>query len=196
MGQNNKIESLTESLKEKNNELRISVEELSSIKEEMRNGNDKAVIISNRMEDCIEDKKKFGQKIVSLEEALGRAEIELKKEKKYHATEVEDINSSIKQGKIELGKEMKSHIEEINKLEQHLKSITVEKDDSESRLSFLQLELSQTNNKYDDEKYVQNNKIESLTESLKEKNNELRISVEELSSIKEEMRNGNDKAVI
>merc|ERR1712238_34975 len=159
--QNNKIESLTESLKEKNNELRISVEELSSIKEEMRNGNDKAVIISNRMEDCIEDKKKFGQKIVSLEEALGRAEIELKKEKKYHATEVEDINSSmIKQGKIELGKEMKSHIEEINKLEQHLKSITVEKDDSESRLSLLQLELNQTNNKYDDEKYVQNNKIE------------------------------------
>merc|ERR1712238_180089 len=195
--QNNKIESLTESLKEKNNELRISVEELSSIKEEMRNGNDKAVIISNRMEDCIEDKKKFGQKIVSLEEALGRAEIELKKEKKYHATEVEDINSSmIKQGKIELGKEMKSHIEEINKLEQHLKSITVEKDDSESRLSLLQLELNHTNNKYDDEKYVQNNKIESLTESLKEKNNELRISVEELSSIKEEMRNGNDKAVI
>merc|ERR1712238_407360 len=195
--QNNKIESLTESLKEKNNELRISVEELSSIKEEMRNGNDKAVIISNRMDDCIEDKKKFGQKIVSLEEALGRAEIELKKEKKYHATEVEDINSSmIKQGKIELGKEMKSHIEEINKLEQHLKSITVEKDDSESRLSLLQLELNQTNNKYDDEKYVQNNKIESLTESLKEKNNELRISVEELSSIKEEMRNGNDKAVI
>merc|ERR1712238_334190 len=159
--QSNKIESLTESLKEKNNELRISVEELSSIKEEMRNGNDKAVIISNRMDDCIEDKKKFGQKIVSLEEALGRAEIELKKEKKYHATEVEDINSSmIKQGKIELGKEMKSHIEEINKLEQHLKSITVEKDDSESRLSLLQLELNQTNNKYDDEKYVQNNKIE------------------------------------
>merc|ERR1711957_378799 len=147
-------------------------------------------------EDCIEDKKKFGQKIVSLEEALGRAEIELKKEKKYHATEVEDINSSIKQGKIELGKEMKSHIEEINKLEQHLKSITVEKDDSESRLSLLQLELNQINNKYDDEKYVQNNKIESLTESLKEKNNELRISVEELSSIKEEMRNGNGKAVI
>merc|ERR1712238_540506 len=197
MGQNNKIESLTESLKEKNNELRISVEELSSIKEEMRNGNDKAVIISNRMEDCIEDKKKFGQKIVSLEEALGRAEIELKKEKKYHATEVEDINSSmIKQGKLELGKETWAHIEEINKLEQHLKSITVEKDDSESRLSLLQLELNQINNKYDDEKYVQNNKIESLTESLKEKNNELRISVEELSSIKEEMRNGNDKAVI
>merc|ERR1711957_889984 len=131
----------------------------------MRNGNDKAVIISNRMEDCIEDKKKFGQKIVSLEEALGRAEIELKKEKKYHATAMEDINSSmIKQGRIELGKEMKSHIEEINK--------------------------------YNDEKYVQNNKIESLTESLKEKNNELWISVEELSSINEEMRNGNDKAVI
>ena len=39
--------------KKKNNELRISVEELSLIKEEMKNGNDKVVIISNRMEDCI-----------------------------------------------------------------------------------------------------------------------------------------------
>jgi len=27
------------------------------------------------------------------EEALGRAEMELKKEKQYHATEVEDINN-------------------------------------------------------------------------------------------------------
>ena len=46
------------------------------------------------MEDCIKDKKIFGQKIVSLEKDLRRAEIELKKEKKYHATEVEDINKS------------------------------------------------------------------------------------------------------
>ena len=32
--------------------------------------------------------------LVSLEEALERAGIELKKEKKYHATEVEDMNNS------------------------------------------------------------------------------------------------------
>ena len=83
---------------------------------------------------------------------------------------------------------MKSHIEEINKLELHPESVTTEKEDSESRLSFLQLELSQTNNKYDDEKHVQNNKIESVTESLKGNNNELRINVEKLSSIKEQMK--------
>ena len=40
-------------MKGKNNELRINAEELSSIKEQMKNDNDKAVIISNHMEDYI-----------------------------------------------------------------------------------------------------------------------------------------------
>ena len=171
-----------EKLLEKDEELTIKNEAMTSlrkiqiqIKEEMDNLKNSHIknttSVSNSMNEYVKDAKKIAKEIVFLKKM-------------------------IQQGKIELGEEMKSHIEEINKLEQHLKSITVEKDDSESRLSLLQLELNQTNNKYDDEKYVQNNKIESLTESLKEKNNELRISVEELSSIKEEMRNGNDKAVI
>ena len=40
-------------MKGKNNELRINAEELSSIKEQMKYDNNKAVIISNRMEDYI-----------------------------------------------------------------------------------------------------------------------------------------------
>merc|ERR1711957_30095 len=182
--QNNKIESLTESLKEKNNELRISVEELSSIKEEMRNGNDKAVIISNRMEDCIEDKKKFGQKIVSLEEALGRAEIELKKEKKYHATEVEDINKAIR-NKEAAHNILLRELETVNKLKGKMnesKATSKRSNEENEKLVVLMTALS---NRFEKLQQYHKEKIFAFKKAMNNKDDEKKQIIIEVSSFKE-----------